>query len=46
MSDSAISVNLWGQRVCAIAVDANGQLNTQFDPEFIKSNLDKFIKNI
>jgi len=40
MSVSAISVNLWGQRVCAIAVDANGQLNTQFDPEFIKSNLD------
>jgi len=33
MSVLAISVNLWGQRVCAIAVDANGQLNTQFEFE-------------
>ncbi len=40
MSVSAISVKLWGQRVCAIAVDANGQLNTQFDPRFLESNLD------
>jgi serine/threonine-protein kinase HipA len=40
MSVSAISVNLWGQRVCAIAVDEGGQLNTQFDPQFLKNNLD------
>lgn len=40
MSVPAISVNLWGQRVCAIAVDASGQLNTQFDPQFLKLNLD------
>jgi len=40
MSVSAISVNLWGQRVCAIAVDESGQLNTQFDPQFLKGNLD------
>lgn len=40
MSVSAISVNLWGQRVCAIAVDESGQLNTQFDPQFLKTNLD------
>jgi serine/threonine-protein kinase HipA len=39
MSVSAISVNLWGQRVCAIALDEVGQLNTQFDPQFLKSNL-------
>jgi serine/threonine-protein kinase HipA len=40
MSVSAISVNLWGQRICAIAVDEGGQLNTQFDPQFLKNNLD------
>jgi len=40
MSVGAISVNLWGQRVCAIAVDASGQLNTQFDPQFLKNGLD------
>ena len=40
MSVSAISVKLWGQRVCAISIDANGQLSTQFDPQFLKSNLD------
>ena len=40
MSVSSISVNLWGKRVCAIAVDPNGQLITQFDPQFLKTNLD------
>lgn len=40
MSINAIAVKLWGQRVCAIAFDASGQRNTQFDPQFLKSNLD------
>lgn len=40
MSVSSISVNLWGKRVCAIAVDPNGELITQFDPQFLKINLD------
>lgn len=40
MSISSISVKLWGKRVCAIAVEPNGQLITQFDPQFLKTNLD------
>ncbi len=35
-----ISVNLWGKRVCGIAIDTNGEVITEFDSKFLNGTLD------